>query len=173
MAIKDNAITEHFAQQSQEIIPKSLDLRHPDPFTSQLACSAKTNIQQNILRPRTPTAFVASSVDKRLDVDSVTNVQSANSLRRVDLVACYRQQVRPQVCDVGRDLSYRLSSVRVEEDTVFSGDLGNLRDGLYCSHFVVGVHDGDEDGALRHGLPDVVGIHHSRSVNRQIRHFSA
>ena len=50
--------------------------------------------------------------------------------------------------DVDGDLAYGLDGVGVEEDALLVAELADLADGLDDADFVVGVHDGDEDGLV-------------------------
>ena len=50
--------------------------------------------------------------------------------------------------DVDGDLADGLDGVGVEEDALLVADFADLADGLDDADFVVGVHDGDEDGLV-------------------------
>jgi hypothetical protein len=109
-------------------------------------------------------------MDEGLDGGSLADVESADALRRVELVPGDREQVDAQVLDVGRDLADGLCGVGVEEDASLARDLADLADGLDRAHLVVRVHHGDEQGLGRDGPADVLGGDAPESVHGDARH---
>jgi hypothetical protein len=72
--------------------------------------------------------------------------QGADSLGGVELVAGHGQQVHPQGIPPHRHLADRLRRIGMPENIARVGDVGNRPQILERADFVVGVHDGDEDG---------------------------
>jgi hypothetical protein len=94
---------------------------------------------------------VASAVDLLGDLDAgvaAANVEGADSLGTVDLVAGDGHEVDVVGDDVDGDLADGLNGVAMEEDTLLMAELADGLDGLDDADFVVGVHDGDEDGLV-------------------------
>ena len=101
--------------------------------------------------PRAHAALVAAAVDLLGDLDArvaAADVQRADTLGAVDLVAGEREHVDVVLLHVDRDLADGLDGVGVEEDALLVAELADLGDGLDDADLVVGVHDGDEDGLV-------------------------
>ena len=101
--------------------------------------------------PRTHAALVAAAVDLRGNLHArvaPANIQRANTLGAVDLVRGDRQHVDVVGHDVDRNLADSLHGVGVEEDALLVADLADLANGLQDADFVVGGHDGDQDGLV-------------------------
>jgi hypothetical protein len=90
----------------------------------------------------------------RLERRSPANVEGSRPLRTVDLVAGQREKIDPEFIDPDWDLADALDSIGVQEDPLRSGDRTDLLKRLDGPDFVVGVHDGDEEGLCRDGLLD-------------------
>ena len=56
------------------------------------------------------------------------------------------QQIDSQFIHINKYLSQRLGHICVHQCTTLAGKCGNLLDWLERSHFIVGMHDGNEDG---------------------------
>ena len=65
-------------------------------------------------------------------------------------------------------LAHGLHGVGVEDDALLVADLADLADGLQDADFVVGGHDGDEDGLVVDGALQVFDIDEAVSLYRQI-----
>ncbi|KOT06413.1 hypothetical protein DM77_1168 [Burkholderia mallei] len=116
---------------------------------------------------------MACAVNQRLEPDSLSNVERADALRRVELVTGDRQQIDAERIDVGRDLADRLGRVRVKPDAVLAGDRADILDRLNGAGFVVRMHDRDERGARRDCATDGVGIDAAVAVHGNAGDFSA
>ena len=77
------------------------------------------------------------------------------------------QQVDAEFVHTRGDLADGLRGVGVEGDAVLACDVGDLGDRLDGADLVVGVHDGDEDGAGLDRAGDVVGVDQAVAVDRQ------
>ena len=91
-------------------------------------------------------AFVGAAEEERLDLGSAADVEGADSLGRVHLVAGDGEQVAADLLHVDGELAGCLDGVGVEIDVGFGGDLADLFDGLDRAGLVVGHHDADELG---------------------------
>src|SRR6266704_2979355 len=99
-------------------------------------------------RPRAQAPLVAAAVDLRLDAHAgfSPHVQSAYSLRSVDLVRGHRQEIHLQLLQVDRDLARGLHCVTVEDDALRAADLADLGDRLDHADLVVHHHHRRENG---------------------------
>src|SRR6266702_2716036 len=99
-------------------------------------------------RPRAQAPLVAAAVDLRLDAHAgfSPHVQSAYSLRSVDLVRGHRQEIHLQLLQVDRDLARGLHRVAVEDDALRAADLADLGDRLDHADLVVHHHHRRENG---------------------------
>src|SRR5208282_3044865 len=77
---------------------------------------------------------------------AAANVKSANALGPVNFVPRDRQQVDIVFLHVHGNLANRLHAVGSEDDAVFLGNLADLRHRINDADFIVGIHDGDQDG---------------------------
>ena len=73
MAIQDHAVSEFFAQAIPEVVSKANDRRLIGPGTSEFRGGAQADDFQDVLRARSATAFVSSSVHQRLQADAVAD----------------------------------------------------------------------------------------------------
>ena len=83
---------------------------------------------------------------KERDLDSLADIEEANALGAVELVAAGAQHVDVQVVHVDRNMAKCLYRIRVEENAMLFGDLSDLCHRLNGSDLVVCKHDGDENG---------------------------
>ena len=102
---------------------------------------------------------------------AAADVQSANSLWSVNLVAADGQHVDVVLLNVDRNLAHSLHAVHGEEDPVFLSDSADFRDRVDHPNFVVGVHDGDQNcGGLNRCL-QILNAYAPIPLDRQIGHF--
>ena len=118
---------------------------------------------------------MASAVDLLGDLDAgvaAADVERADTLGPVELVAGEREDVDVVGLHVDGDLADGLDGVGVEEDALLVADLADLADGLDDADFVVGVHDGDQDGLLRafgdDGAAEVVEVDEAVGLDGQV-----
>ena len=114
---------------------------------------------------------MAATVDLLGDLDAgiaAANVQRADSLRPVELVAGEREDVDVVGDDVDGNLAAGLHRVGVEEDVALVAEFADLADGLDDADLVVGVHDADEDGVVVHGALEVFDVDQAVSLHGQI-----
>src|ERR1700683_4035065 len=119
-------------------------------------------------------ALVATAVNDRRKLDAgilSAHVQSADAFGAVNLVPGNRHQVDAVFLDVHRNFADGLHAVHVEKNAFFFCDLANLRDGLDYADFVVGVHDGNQDGLGRDGFAQFVQVYAAVFLHREIGDF--
>ena len=85
-----------------------------------------------------------TSVEKLTQTRSATDVKSADSLGRIQLVAREGEQIDLERVDIDGDFSCGLHGVGVEVDVSFLGDAADFLERLDGAKFIVGVHDGGE-----------------------------
>src|SRR5262245_31967887 len=130
----------------------------------------------NWQRARAHAALVATAVDLRLKANAgvlLTDVQCADSLRGVYLVARKTQQVDPHFLDVDGDLADRLHRVGVEQDGLFLAEFADRLDWLQRADLVVRRHDRNEDRLVRHRVANLIGGYLTESIDGQIRDLAA
>ena len=114
---------------------------------------------------------MAAAVDLLGDLDAriaAANVECADALGAVDLVAGEREHVDVVGHHVDGDLAHGLDGVGVEDDALLVAELADLANGLDDADFVVGVHDGDEDGLVVDGALQVFEIDEAVGLHGQI-----
>src|SRR5262249_44973900 len=111
---------------------------------------------------------MASSVNQRLQASALANIENADTLRRIELMAGQRQKIHAQLINAHRDLACRLRRVSVGEDAVFTRNTSNLGDRLQSPDLILGVHYRNKCGARRQCTPDVLRIDPAESINREV-----
>ena len=143
---------------------------------AKFAGFAESDDAGNVERAGTHAALVAAAVNLSGKLHArilAANVQRADALGAVNLVAGDRHQVDAVFLDVHGNFADGLHCVHMKEDALFFGDLADFRDGLNHADFVVGVHDGDQDGLGRDGAAQIVEIDAAVFLHRQIGDFVA
>ena len=105
---------------------------------------------------------------KRFDCYSASDEKSANSLGGIKFVACNAQKIHPQVVHQRWDFSNRLGRVGMKNDPFFPGYFADLRQRLDRPHFVVCVHDTDQDRLCGYSPANRFRIDEAGAVNRQV-----
>ena len=109
----------------------------------------------------------------RIDAHAAADIQRADALGRIELMAGERQHIDAQLVHVNRHRADSLHRIRVEEDIVRPGDLRNFRNRLNGADFVVGKHDRNENRLIGNRLFNVGRVHAAVFVDRQVRHLKA
>ncbi len=99
---------------------------------------------------------------------AAADVQRADALGAVDLVAGEREQVDVVRLHVDGDLADGLHGVGVEDDALLVAELADLGDGLDDADLVVRVHDADEDGLVVHGALQVFDVDEAVGLHGQV-----
>src|SRR5262245_32190688 len=105
------------------------------------------------------------SVAERLKRRPTTDIERANTLGRVDLVAGNGEQVDAKAVQVSGNLSDRLCGVGMEQNSVLTCDTAYLGDRLDRAYLVVGVHEADQDGSGADRPSDIVCINPAKAVD--------
>src|SRR5256884_1561982 len=102
---------------------------------------------------------------------AAAHVQSADSLRPINLVRADGQQVDVVPLDVDRNLAHCLHAVHRKENPAFLGNLADFRDGVDHANFVIGVHDGDQNRRRLDGRFQILQADPSVALYREISHL--
>ena len=129
---------------------------------------AQAGHQDDIFGAGAAVALVVGAVHELFQPDAGPDVQRADALGGVELVAGHGEEIDAEVVHLDGDLADGLGAVAVHQDAAAVGDFGDLRDGLNAADLVIGVHDGDEDGFGSDGLLDLPGVNHAVLVDRQV-----
>src|SRR5262249_41928967 len=86
---------------------------HWSKIANQLACRAKADGQQSALRARTAASFMVRSMDERLKWGTTADVEGADALGCIELVAGDGEQVYAKPFHVSGNLSDRLRRIGV------------------------------------------------------------
>ncbi len=108
--------------------------------------SGKTNSQGDILCPRSSSSLLTAPEEDRFPLCFAPDIQRADSFGPVNLVRRDGQKLNSQIIHMERDLADGLHRICVHRHATRAGDAADLRDRLDCSHFIVGMHDGDKRG---------------------------
>lgn len=124
-------------------------------LADQLAGRAEGGGAGDVLGARAAARFVAASVLAGGEVDALADVEHADALRGVQLVA--GDCVEIDVLEIDGDFAGGLDAIGMEERAGGVRDFGHRFDVLDGAELVVGVHDGDERGVGADGVPDSSG----------------
>jgi hypothetical protein len=114
----------------------------PGNFTSL----AEPDNLKDILSPRPAPPLLTSPLHQRMKGDPVPDIESADSLGRVELVSGDGQEIDPKIANIGGDFADGLCRVGVEDDSAPARDLRHCLDRLDSADFVVGMHERNENG---------------------------
>src|SRR5713101_2669115 len=112
-------------------------------FARELGGFAEPQDAGNVLRAGTEAALMMAAVEKLAEMGATANVESADALWGVKLVAGNGEKVDAESVHVNGKLSGGLNGVGVEIDIRFFGDVADFLERLDGSELIVGVHDGD------------------------------
>src|SRR6266849_2922894 len=151
----------------------------PDAFfrhllLAKLAGLAQADDARHVERAGAHATLVAPAIDDGGELHAriaAANIKRTDALGTIDLVAAQGQQVDVVLLDVDRNLANGLDAVHREEDTVLLGQLADFRHRVDDANFVVGVHDGNQDGLGRNGLAHIFWIDPAVALHREISHL--
>ena len=123
-----------------------------------------------VLGARAQTVLLTTAEGDRRDLDALAEVERADALRAVDVVAGERQHPDTDLAHVDGELALRRDRVRVQGRTRACDDLGYLGHPLDSADLVARPADRDEDRLggdalaqlLRVDAPELVGRHLAR-----------
>ena len=118
-------------------------------------------------------ALLCAAVHELLQAHALADVQHADALGRMELVAGHAQHVDLHGLYVDLHAADGLHRVGVEEHAVLLADRGQLGDGLDGADLVVGGHDGHQRGVRADGCVQLLGGHKAVLVHRQVGHLEA
>jgi hypothetical protein len=123
-----------------------------------LAGGAKANGKRGGESAATEAPLLPSSALEGLEADArpAADVEGADALGAVELVAGDGEEVDVHGVDVDGDLADGLGGIGVEEDLALAAHAADLGEGLNDADLVVDGHDGDEDGLGAHGGLEIV-----------------
>ena len=119
-----------------------------------------------VFRARAQAALLRAAEDQVGDLHALADVERADALGRVELVAGKAEHVHVPVVHVDGHGAHGLHRVGVEQHTRFMGNFADLADGLDGADFVVGGHDGDEDRIRADGIFHVLHAHQTVFIHR-------
>ena len=96
MAVEDDAIAESALQLLPEPIAQRAHSVHRREIARKLARLAEADGKQRAFGARAPAALVPGTVDQRLERRSRADVQRADTLWRIELVAGDREQIHAE-----------------------------------------------------------------------------
>src|SRR5208337_1683179 len=157
------------AQPVVEMLPQGEDASAVggQALCGQFGRLAKSRDIRNIFRTRTAAPFLPGAVQIGVDFYPAPDEESADSLGGIKLVAGDRQEVNLQIVYPRWDLPRRLGRIGMQYDPFFTGDCPDFGQRLDRPHFVIGVHDTDEDGLAGDGPAHCMWIDAAGAVNRQ------
>src|ERR1700730_1202730 len=181
-AMLERAVDEDFIELGFEALFKAVaKSTQPNRFFFHFLLAKLTSLTEahdarHVERAGTHAALVAAAIDDSGELNAgiaAANVQRADALGAVNLVAADGQHVDVVLLDIHRNLAYRLHAIGGEENAVFLGDFADFGDGIDDADFVVGVHDGDKDGGRADGGFQLIQVDPSVLLHRQIGDFEA
>ena len=106
-----------------------------------------------------------------LHLRAAPDVEDADALGGVELVAAHREQVNGRLLHVNGDLAGDLNRIRVQDRSPFLADRRDLVQREDNARLVVRVHDRDEDGTLPGGrdlAPEVVEVEVAEGIDAEL-----
>src|SRR5437879_7694851 len=122
----------------------------------------------DVFRAGAETALMMAAIEKLAQTRSAADVERADSLGRIQLVAGEGKQIQLKRVDVDGNFSCGLHGIGVEVDVGFFGDAADLLERLNGAKLVVGVHDGDENGFRANGAAQLAEVNQPLAIRRKI-----
>ncbi len=138
---------------------------------AEFASLPESHDQRYRQRAGSHTTLMSTPIHLSCDADTrilFSDIEGADALGSVNLVGAERHEIDAHLLHVDRDLAHALGRIAVKQDALFFCDLSNLLDRVDRPDFVIGEHDGDEDGLVGDRVPDVLRLHHAELVDRQV-----
>lgn len=110
----------------------------------------------DIFRAGTKTSLMMAAKEKLAKVSAALDVNGADTLWGVQLVARERKKIKVERFDVDGNLAGGLHGIGVKTNSAFTGDAADLLERLNCAEFVVGVHHGDQNCLWPHGFAQII-----------------
>ena len=111
-----------------------------------LCCKTVAYDTRNVLCTRTTFSLLCSAVYEGADLNALTNIEEADSLRSVDLMSAGAEHIDIELIYIDRDLSECLNSVCMEQDSMLTCNLSDLFQRLKSTDLVIGCHNRNQDG---------------------------
>src|SRR5580704_3685837 len=181
-AMLERAVDEDFVELGFEALLEAVaKAAQPNGFFLHLLLAKLTSLTEaddagDVERAGTHAALVAAAIDDGGKLNAriaAANVKRADALGAVNFVAADGQHVDVVLLDVHRNLADSLHAVGGKENAMFLGDFADFGDGINDADFVVGVHDGDEDGGRADGGFQLIQVDAPILLHRQIGDFEA
>ena len=143
-----------------ETIAKSGDARGvgSERMTRKLGGFSESNDAGDIFRARAEAALMMSAVNERIEARAGADIERANTFGSVEFVAGNREEIHAERIDIHGNFSGGLDRVGVKNNFVFAGDAGDFRDRLDRTEFVIGVHDGNQNGFGANGAANIFRV---------------
>ena len=106
-----------------------------------LHCRLQSDNRRHIFRSRTPVPLLRTAVDKRLQLQSRSDVEEADALWPVDLMTAGAQHIDVHLVHVDRQLSECLHGIGVKGDTMSLCHRAERSNRLHRSDLIVCKHD--------------------------------
>ena len=126
----------------------------------------------HVQRAGTHAALVAAAVDDGGKLNAriaATDIQSANTLRSVDLVRGNGEKVDIVLLHIHGNLADCLHAVDGEDDAALLGDFADFRNRVDDADFIVGVHDTDQNCGGPDGLANIFRVDTPILLHREDR----
>ena len=132
------------------------------------ACLPQPHEAGDVLSPRAYAALLMAPVHQGVQDVLRPPIPAANALGSIEFMTREGEKIDPQVLNVQGEFPKRLHGIRMHENAALSYQVRNLRNGLECPDFVIGIHDGHEDGIVREGVPDGPRSNNTMRIHRNI-----
>ena len=105
------------------------------------------------------------------DLHALADVQEADALRPVQLVAAGAHHINIAGIHINGHLAKGLHGVCMEEDAMLPGNPADFRYRLNGADFIVGKHNRNQDGGGADGFFQFIQLHNPKLIHIQIRHL--
>ena len=116
-------------------------------------------------------SLLGAPMDKRTDFYALSDIHKTNALRSVQFMSAGTQHINMHCLHINRNMSECLYRICMEQNAMFFGNGANFCDGLDRSDFIIGRHDGNQDGIRSDGFFQFIRFYRSIFIHIQISHF--
>ena len=146
-----NEVTKLLPKEASELIQPSRVCSDGEPVLRLFRGSSESDCQWGAFGAGTKATLLICSMDYRenLLLERFSNQESANTFWSIDFVSADRKQVGSEVLEIDDGFARGTNRIEMERNSKFFGKLRCISDRLNGANFMIGVHQGDEEGFVR------------------------
>ena len=133
-----------------------------------LCCKTVSYDTRNVLCTCTTFSLLCSAMYEGADLNTLTDIEEADSLRSVDLMSAGAEHINIELIYIDRDLAECLNSVCMEQDSMLMCDLSDLFQRLKSTNLIVCSHNRDQDGLRCNGFLKLIQVNETILIYIQV-----